>query len=112
MTNDDNYNSYPNCFEAKPIFDDLYCLKLVSPGITMGLNGSNIGLIKAFREIDSKLIIFPNPVNNYAAIFLCKAFRLSIVASLIFCYFIKILSSHTKCIILGRGCEISEDPVW
>jgi hypothetical protein len=43
MTNDPDYDNSPNCITGIPQFDELYYLLPGSPGINIGMNGSNMG---------------------------------------------------------------------
>ncbi|RJP63254.1 MAG: T9SS C-terminal target domain-containing protein [Ignavibacteriales bacterium] len=43
MTNDADYDNSPHCITGIPQFDELYYLLPGSPGINMGMNGSNMG---------------------------------------------------------------------
>lgn len=68
MTNDFDYDNYPNCITGVPVFDENYFLLPGSPGTGMASDGSNLGLIDQNLSVRENLFVnvrdfkvFPNP---------------------------------------------------
>lgn len=71
MTNDTEYDDYPNCITGIPLFDDDYTILPGSPGVGLALDGSNLGLINPNMSIyeneivgGSNFQVSPNPFRN------------------------------------------------
>lgn len=71
MTNDPEYDDYPGCMAAVPLFAWNYLLLPESPGKGMGSDGMDMGLlstlltVREFHErVADDVIIFPNPSNS------------------------------------------------
>ncbi|MCD4663662.1 MAG: right-handed parallel beta-helix repeat-containing protein [Bacteroidales bacterium] len=68
MTNDTDYDNYPNCISGVPQFDENYLLLPGSPGTGMASDGSNLGLINLDLSIQNNFLgivenfrVIPNP---------------------------------------------------
>ncbi|MCX6149161.1 MAG: lamin tail domain-containing protein [Ignavibacteriales bacterium] len=57
MTNDADYNNSPDCITGVPQFDPYYYLVSGSPGINMGIRGTNLGRIDSSEINLSSLVI-------------------------------------------------------
>jgi hypothetical protein len=71
MTNDPDYDAFPNCITGTPLFDSNYFLQPGSAGIGMATDGGNLGLVDPLLNIfDQKysnglyLNITPNPFRE------------------------------------------------
>ncbi len=71
MTNDADYDNYPNCITGVPLFNENYILLPESPGNNMANDGSDLGLIDLSLSVYDNLVsnvekfnVFPNPLRN------------------------------------------------
>jgi len=65
MTNDIEYDNYPNCIVGTPVFDENYFLITGSPGIGLATDGSNLGLVDPNLGVNDNL--FPNNENLWVS---------------------------------------------
>ena len=57
MTNDTDDNVSPHCISGIPQFDDRYYLLPGSPGVNMGMNGTNMGRVDSIDLSESSIVI-------------------------------------------------------
>ncbi|MBN1340486.1 MAG: hypothetical protein JXA03_14245 [Bacteroidales bacterium] len=77
VTNDPEYDDFPGCLAAEPLFSDQYLLLPGSPGKGQASDGTDMGLISASLKIPGRaeagcanVLLFPNPVKRGGSIYL------------------------------------------